>query len=232
MRITGRDKLIIETLRNQDFCFYSDIKNNFFPSDFSASHRLTCLKEHGYIFIESFSPVDFKKNLDISSIEMIGKNYKVISLADKFSYLRRKVSPWKKTHQLLLFSLRKRLENLLGVASVFEGQVKDSKYTLYDRAFEPLPDFYLKAEDYKLAIELELHFKSKSRYSFKMSEYRKSSYSHILYVVANGKKISRLVRAFRYYKYVGIAHYAKPEDVISYRYGNISLSNWLKKRTK
>ena len=111
-------------------------------------------------------------------------------------------------------------------------KLKILKHTLYDRAFEPLPDFYLKGEDFKLAVELELHLKSKKRYSFKMSEYRKSSYSHVLYVVTNGKKITRLVRAFRYYKYVGIVHYAKPENVISYRYGNIPLSEWLKKRTK
>ena len=232
MKLTERDKLIIDILKEQDFCFYNDIKNKFFSSDFSASHRLTCLKENGYIFIESLSPVDFKKNLDNSSIETIGKKYKIISLADKNKYLRRTVSPWKKTHQLLLFSLREQLKKILGVSPVFESWIKDSKYTLYDRTFEPFPDFYLKGEDYKLAIELELHLKSKNRYSLKMSEYRKSSYSHVLYVVTNGKKITSLVRAFRYYKYVGIAHYAKPEDVISYRYGNIPLSKWLKKRTK
>lgn len=232
MVLTERDKLIIETLKEQDFCFYSDIKNKFFSSDFSASHRLTCLKENGYIFIESLSPVDFKKDLDSSSIETIGKKYKIISLADKNKFLRRNTSPWKKTHQLLLFSLRERLKKLLGVSPVFESWVKDSKHTLYDRTFEPFPDFYLKGENYKLAVELELHLKSKNRYSLKMSEYRKSSYSHVLYVVTNGKKITNLVRAFRYYKYVGIAHYAKPEDVISYWHGNISLSEWLKKRTK
>ena len=110
MVLTERDKLIIETLKDQDFCFYSDIKNKFFSSDFSASHRLTCLKEHGYIFIESLSPVDFKKNLDSSSIEIIGKNNKIISLADKLKYLRRRVSPWKKTHQLLTFFFKKAIK--------------------------------------------------------------------------------------------------------------------------
>ena len=232
MILTERDKLIIETLKNQEFCFYSDIKNNFFPSDFAACHRLGRLKKHGYISIESFSPLDFKKNLDSSSIELVGKNYKIISLSDKFKYLRRKVSPWKKTHQLFLFSLRERLKNLLGVSPVFDSQIKDLKYTLFDRTFEPLPDFSLKGEDYKLAVELELHLKSKGRYSFKMSEYRKSSYSHVLYVITHGKKITRLVRAFRYYDYVGIVHYANLEDVISYRYGSIPLLEWLKKKTK
>ena len=232
MELTQRDKLIIETLKEQDFCFYSDIKNKFFSSDFSASHRLARLKESGYIFIDFLSSLDFKKNLDSSCIETIGKRYKIISLADKNEYLRRNISPWKKTHQLLLFSLRERLKKLLSVSPVFESGVKDSKYTLYDRTFEPLPDFYLKGKDFKLGVELELHLKSKNRYSLKMSEYRKSSYSHVLYVVTKAKKITRLVRAFKYYKYVGITHYAKPEDVISYWYGNISLSEWLKKRTK
>ncbi len=232
MILTKRDKLIIDTLKEQDFCFYNDIKNKFFPSDFSASHRLTRLKENGYIFIETLSSADFKKKLDTSSIEAIGKKYKIISLADKNESLRRNVSPWKKTHQLLLFSLREQLKKLLGVSPVFESRVRDSKYTLYDRTFEPFPDFYIKGEDYKLAVELELHLKSKNRYSLKMSEYRKSSYSHVLYVVTNAKKITSLVRVFRYYKYIGITHYAKPEEVVSYWHGNISLSEWLKKRTK
>lgn len=232
MVLTERDRLIIETLKEQDFCFYNDIKNKFFSSDFSASHRLTRLKENGYIFIESLSSADFKKDLDSSSIEIIGKKYKVISLADKNLSLRRNASPWKKTHQLLLFSLRERLKKLLGFSPVFESRVRDSKYTLYDRTFEPFPDFYIQGKNYKLAVELELHLKSKNRYSLKMSEYRKSSYSHVLYVVTNAKKITNLVRAFRYYKYIGITHYEKPEDVVSYWHGNISLSDWLKERTK
>ena len=232
MVLTQRDKLIIETLKEQDFCFYSDIKNKFFSSDFSASHRLTSLKENGYIFIESLSSADFKKDLDSLSIETIGKKYKIISLADKGQSLRRNTSSWKKTHQLLLFSLKEQLKKLLGVSPLFDSQLKDSKNTLYDRAFEPLPDFYIKGKDYKLAVELELHLKGKSRYSLKVSEYRKSSYSHVLYVVANAKKITNLVRTFRYYKYIGITHYSKPEEVISYWYGKISLSDWLKKRTK
>ena len=232
MKLTERDRRIIDILRNQDFCFYSDIKNKFFPSNFSACHRLTCLKDNDYIFIESLSSLNFKKILDDPSIELIEKNHKVIGLMDKLKYLRRKVSPWKKRHQLLLFYLKKRLEKLLSVSSAFESKIRDSKHTLYDKTFEPLPDFYIKGEDYKLAVELELHLKSKNRYSLKMSEYRKSSYSHVLYVVTQAKKITSLVRAFRYYKYIGIVHYAKPEDVTSYRYGNICLSDWIKKRTK
>ena len=232
MILTPRDKLIIETLRDQDFCFYKDIQKKFFSSEFSASHRLNCLKKHGYIFIKPASSLNLKKSLDKSAIEVIGKNSKIISLSDELKTLRRKISSYKKTHQLLLFSLKEQLENLLNTPATLENRIKDLKYTLYDRTFEPLPDFYLKGANYKLAVELELNLKSKSRYSFKMSEYRKTSYSHVLYVVTQAKKITSLVRAFKYNKYVGIVHYLKLEEVISYRYGSLSLLEWIKKRTK
>ena len=232
MKITERDKLIIETLENQDFCFYKDIEKNFFSSKHSAYKRLNELQRNNHIVIEPLHFFCLKKNLDNSSLNFIGNNRKCIYLGEKHEVLRRNLSLWKINHQLLLFSLKRRLEDLLNTKAVFDNQIKDLKYTLYDRTFEPIPDFYLKGEDFKLAIELELHLKSKNRYSFKMSEYRKSSYSHVLYVVAHGKKITRLVRAFKYYKYVGIIHYAKLENVISYRYGNTPFLEWLKKRTK
>ena len=232
MVLTQRDELIIETLKEQDFCFYKDIEKSFFSSRYSAYNRLNDLEKHGYIAIRTLKSLCFQKELDNSCLNFIGMNRKYICLDEKDEALRRKVSKWKIRHQLLLFSLKDRLEKLLNVSVTFENKVKDLKHTLYDRAFEPLPDFYFKGEDYKLAVELELHLKSKNRYSFKMSEYRKSNYSHVLYVVANAKKITRLVRAFKYYRYIGITHYTKPEDVVSYWYGNISLSEWLKKRTR
>ena len=230
--LTNRDKLIIDTLKQQDFCFYKDIQKRFFSSDFSASHRLNYLKKKGYILIEPFSTFSFKNSLDSSALEILGKNLKVISLSDKGGFLRRKLSPWKKTHQLLIFSVKERLENLLGIEAAFESQIRNLKHTLYDRTFEPLPDFYFIGEDFKLAIELELHTKSQSRYSLKMSEYKKSSFTHVLYIVTHARKISVLIKNFQYKKYVGIAHYAKAEEVISYRYGELSLFEWLTKRTK
>ena len=232
MVLTKRDELIIETLKEQDFCFYKDIEKSFFASKYSAYKRLNDLEKNGYISIKPFKLLYLEKDLDSSCLNFIGVHRKYICLNPKDELLRRKISKWKIKHQLLLFSLKNRLEKLLNATGVFENKLKDLKYTLHDRAFEPIPDFYFKQKDYKMAVELELHLKSKNRYSLKVSEYRKSSYSHILYVVANAKKISNLVKAFRYYKYIGITHYAKPEEVISYWYGNISLSNWLKKKTK
>ena len=232
MILTKRDKLIISAVKEQDFCFYNDIKNKFFPSAVSASHRLNHLKESGYICIDNLSSVDFKKKLDSSSIETLGKRYKVISLPEESHCLRRRVSSWKKTHQLLLFSLKESLRKFLGVEPLFDTRLKDSRYTFYDRGFEPLPDLYVHGKDYKLAVELELNLKSKKRYSLKMSDYRKSSYSHVLYVVTEAKKITNLIRHFKHYKYAGIAHYAGLTELVSYRYGNIALLEWLKKRTK
>ena len=86
----------------------------------------------------------------------------------KVKLLKREPSPWKKTHQLLLFSVRERLEKLLGVEAVFENQIRDSKYTLLQNGDdEPLPDFYMEGESYKLAVELELSLKSQNRYFLK-----------------------------------------------------------------
>ena len=61
MRLTFRDKLIIETLKNQDFCFYKDIEKSFFPSKYSAYKRLKELKENRFIVIEPFQFFLFKK---------------------------------------------------------------------------------------------------------------------------------------------------------------------------
>jgi len=50
----------------------------------------------------------------------------------------------------------------------------------------------------------------------KMSKYKKSNQSHILYVVTNAKKITRFIKDFRSYKYVGITHYFDIEKLMSY----------------
>ena len=232
MILTKRDERIIETLKEQDFCFYKDIEKSFFPSKYSAYKRLNNLEKHGYISIKPLRILYLAKDLDSSCLNFIGIHRKYICLDEKDDLLRRKISKWKIRHQLLLFSLKNRLERVVNETGCFENKLKDLRHTLYDRTFEPLPDFYFKGEDYKLAVELELHLKSKNRYALKMSEYRKSSYSHVLYVVANAKKITSLVRAFRYHKYIGITHYTKPEEIVSYWHGNISLCEWVKKRTK
>ena len=232
IRLTGRDKLIIDLLQKQDFCFYSDIKKKFFSSDASACNRLSKLKNKGHILIE---PVDFSsltRTMDSSSLGLIGRNLKIISLSNKCHLKKRKSSDWKKTHQLLLFSVRERLESLLNTRAIFENQIKDLKNTLQTGKYEPLPDFYLHSEDYKLAVELELHLKSRRLYFLKMAEYRRSRFTHVLYVTAHIKKVQRLIRAFQSRKYISIAHYSNLEEVISHRYGNLSLSEWLTKRTK
>ncbi|MDE0518277.1 MAG: hypothetical protein OXH36_01780, partial [Bdellovibrionales bacterium] len=105
VRLTGRDKQIIDLLQNQDFCFYSDIKKKFFSSDASACNRLSKLKNQGYISIEPVAFHNLKRTLDNSSMGLIGRNLKVISLSDKCYLKKRKSSDWKRTHQLLLFSV-------------------------------------------------------------------------------------------------------------------------------
>ena len=130
--------------------------------------------------------------------------------------------------KLVLYSIKERLEKLLGETAVFKDELI-AKPTFYNGDYEPLPDFYIKGEGYKLAVELDLHLIRNSRYHLKMSEYGGSSQSHILYVVTNAKKITRFIEDFRSYKYVGITHYFDVKKLMSYRYGEISLCEWLKK---
>lgn len=227
MRLTTRDKLIIDLLQKQDFCFYTDIKRNFFSSHSSACNRLSKLKKHGYILIE---PLNFKRNSDRFSTGLIGRNLKIISLSDRYSLV--KTSSWKKIHQIFLFSLKERLENLLKTEAIFENQIKNLKNTLYHGNNDPLPDFYLKKDSFNLAVELELHLKSRNRYFLKMAKYRRSRFTHVLYVSTHIKKIQKLIKIFRYRNYIAISHYPNIEEVISHKYGKLPLLEWLGKETK
>ncbi|MDE0092371.1 MAG: hypothetical protein OXN83_03685 [Oligoflexia bacterium] len=231
MRLTKRDKLIISALKNQEFCFYKDITNKFFPSKSSASQSLKRLVSAQYI---AFEPLEkFKKNiLDDLALSFFSDNQFVIRLGDKYKKFIRKPSEWKKRHQVLLFSVKERLEELLGVPAFFDNNIRDLKYTLYDRSGEPLPDLFLRGEDYKLAIELELHIKTKKRYELKKSSYNRSSFTHVLYVVPNANKITRLIKNFKYYSFFGLSHYANLNKVSSFRYGQISLKEWLNRGGK
>ena len=231
MRLTERDKLIIETLRDQEFCFYKDICKRFFPSKSSASQSLKRLIDSGHIILE---PIEkFEGNIfDDLSVSLFAKNHFVVCLRDKYKLMKRTPSVWKKKHQLLLFSIKERLEKLLGTEAVFENQIRDLKQTLYNGDYEPLPDLYLKGENYKLAVELELNLKSQGRYFLKIAEYKNSRFTHVLYVATHIKSLQRLLRTFRYRKYIAISHYSEVENVFSHRYGKQSLLKWLKERTK
>ena len=233
MELRKRDKLVIEALSNQDYCFYKDICRKFYPSVSSASHGLKRLIKGGYISIEPVEKIRGNKALDDLSFHFLRNNKKALRLGERYRVLRGKVSAWKKTHQLLLFSLKERLEKLLNARAAFENQIRDLRETLYNGRHEPVPDLYFRKEDFRLAVELELNIKAKRRYFLKMSEYGKSSYSHVLYVTANGKKMDRLIRNFSYGKYIAIAHYMKvEEEVFSNRYGRMTLLEFLEKRVK
>ena len=233
MELRKRDKLVIEALINQDYCFYKDICRKFYPSLSSASHGLKRLIEGGYISVESVKSIKRNETLDDLSFNFLRNNKKALRLGERYKVLRGKVSPWKKTHQLLLFSLKERLERLLGTRALFENQIRDLKETLYNGKHEPVPDLYFKGEDFKLAIELELNIKVKRRYFLKMSEYRNSSYSHVLYVTANAKKMDKLIRNFAYGKYIAVSHYIRiEEEIFSNSYGRMTLLEFLKRQVK
>ena len=231
MKLTLRDKQIISTLQNQDFCFYKDICRSFFPSKSSASQSLKRLVQDGHIILETSDNLE-SKPLDSLSLSLLPKNQLIVRLGEKYQLIKRNPSSWKKTHQILLFSVRERLESLLNENAIFENQIRDLKPTLYNGNDEPLPDFYFKGETFKLAVELEISLKSQGRYFLKMSEYSKSRFTHVLYVATHIKKMQSLIKTFSYRRYIGIVHYSNLNAVTSYRYGELSLSEWLTKRTK
>lgn len=226
--ITGRDKQIIDLLQERDFCLYKDITRKFFPSEVSACNRLKKLRDKGWITIEPIHSFYFSHNIDDCSLHLMGNNKKIVQLNNKHKIIKRRISQWKIRQQLVLFSLKERLENFLGETAVFKNEVT-VKPTFYNGDYEPLPDFYIKGEGYKLAVELDLHLRRNSRYHLKTSQYGGSSFTHVLYFLTNIKKMDFLIPAFKCKKYVGIAHYINEKEIMSYRYGSICLDEWLGK---
>ena len=231
MRLSQRDKDIINYIRKQDFCFYKDILKQFFPSYAACSRRLNKLKHRGYLKIEDIKEQHILKALDERSLAFIGKNHKIISLQkshlNNYEYIR--LSQAKISHQVLLFSLKEQLEKFLYVPAVFENEIRENRYTLESGDHEPYPDIYFKGRGFKLAIELELHVKSQNRYDLKIIDYRNSSYTHVLYVVGNLRRKEKLLRYFAYKNGIGVSHYAEPETVFSYSYGKLPILEWLRK---
>ena len=226
--ITGRDRQIINLLQDRGFCLYKDITKKFFPSEVAACNRLKKLSERGWITIEPIRYFYLSKNINPLSLHLMGDNKKIVRLNSKHKVIKRKPSTWKMEQQLILFSLKERLENSLNQTAVFKHEVY-VKPTFYNGDYEPLPDFYIKGENYKLAVELDLHLRRNSRYHLKMSEYQGSSFTHVLYVLSKMKKVGSFIQAFRYKRYIGMAHYSKVEEIISHRYGVIPFDKWLEK---
>ena len=230
MIISERDKAIMNFIRKQDFCFYKDVVK-FFPSYSTASRRLNDLSKYGYLTIEDIQSKHFEKILDKEGLKLIGYNKKIVYLKkshlSNYEYL--KLSRQKINHQVLLFSLKEKLQSILKVPAVFENEIRERRGTLESGGHEPYPDFYFKDEDFKLAVELELNIKSKNRYDLKTIDYSNSSFSHVLYVVGFLKTKDRLLEFFSYKDGIAIAHYAEPENVFSYSHGKTSLTEWLNK---
>ena len=136
--------------------------------------------------------------MDKRSLSIIGANRKIIYLKkshlSNWEHLRQ--SRFKINHQVLLFSLKDQLEKVLHLPAVFENEIKERRGTLESGDHEPYPDLYLKGDKFKLAVELELHVKSKNRYDLKTVNYSNSSYSHVLYVVGTLKRKNQLLEYF------------------------------------
>ena len=231
MNLSERDKAIMNFIRKQDFCFYKDVLKEFFPSYASCSRRLNKLSKKGYLVIEAIKLKNLIEILDKESLSSIKKIHKIVYLnqshLSKYEYLR--LSRQKINHQVLLFSLKEKLQSILKAPVFFENEIRERKGTLESGGHEPYPDFYFEGEDFKLAVELELNIKSKNRYDLKTIDYSNSSFSHVLYVVGTLQKKNLLLEFFSYKDGIGIAHYAEPENVFSYSHGKTSLTEWLEK---
>ena len=231
MKLSERDKAVMNHIRKQDFCFYKDILTKFFPSYASGSRRLNQLKKSGYLTIENFKEKNLLKVLDERSLTLIKKSNKIVYLQkshlSNFEYIR--LSRIKINHQVLLFFLKEQLEKTLLVPAVFDNEIKENRYTLESGDHEPYPDLFFKGRSFKLAVELELNIKSQNRYDLKLIDYSNSSFSHVLYVVGSLKKKDRLLEYFAYKEGIGISHYGEPGTVFSYSFGKIPLWEWLNK---
>ena len=230
MRLNGRDKTIINFIRKQDFCFYRNVVR-FFPSYCIASRRLNKLSRYGYLTIENIKASRFEKVLDEQSFNVIGDNRKIIYLQkshlSNYEYLR--INRFRINHQVLLFSLKEKLQSVLQAPAFFENEIRERRGTLESGGHEPYPDFYFEGVDFKLAVELELNIKSKNRYDLKTIDYSNSSFSHVLYVVGTLQTKNFLLEFFAYKDGIGISHYAEPENVFSYSYGKLPLTEWIGK---
>lgn len=102
----------------------------------------------------------FSHNIDDESLHLIENNKKIIKLNNKHKIMKRKISQSRIKRQLILFSLKERLENFLNQKAVFEHEII-VKPTFYNGDYEPFPELYIQGEGYKLAIELDLHLKKK-----------------------------------------------------------------------
>ena len=231
MNLSRRDKEILKFIKNQDFCFYKDIRKKFFASYALASRRLNELSRYGFLNIESIDSKRLKNVLDESCLNIIGCHKKIVFLKQSFLNTPKgiKLNRFKINHQILLFYLKDRLESILKSPAILENEIKEQRGTLESGDHDPYPDFYLKGYNFKLAVELELHIKSQNRYDLKTVDYSLSSYSHVLYVVGSLKKKDKLLEYFSFKDSIGVAHYKEPELVYSYSYGKLSILDWVKK---
>ena len=231
MKLSERDKAVMNHIRKQDFCFYKDVLTKFFPSYASGSRRLNQLSKSGYLTIEHFKWKSLLKVLDEKSLALIKKSNKIVYLKkshlSNFEYIH--LSRIKINHQVLLFSLKEQLEKILLLSARFDNEIKENRLTLESGDHEPYPDLFFKGRGFKLAVELELNIKSQNRYDLKFIDYSNSSFSHVLYVVGNLKKKDKLLEYFAYKEKIGISHYGEPETVFAYSFGKIPLWEWLNK---
>ena len=86
--------------------------------------------------------------MDNCSLHLIGDNKKIVRLNDKRKIAKRQPSQWQMKRQVVLFSLKERLEKFLGQTAVFENETNFLK-TLFPEDVEPVPEFYLKGANYK-----------------------------------------------------------------------------------
>ena len=87
--ITTRDRQIIGFLQTWGFWLYKDITKKFFPSEVAACNRLKKLSERGWITIEPIRFFYLSRNINDSSLHLMGDNKKIVKLNNKHKKRKR-----------------------------------------------------------------------------------------------------------------------------------------------
>ncbi len=225
MILSEKEKDIIHFVGNQEFCFLSDIRKKFFRSDSACSQKISKLRNNDFLSMIRVNQTKLK-----SLFSQIPSNRKIIYLNKKGLrkiHKKRRPSFYKATHQVLLFQVKEKLERLLEQKGLYENELKNLKGTIYESFEEPYPDFVIKGDSYKLAVELELNLKSLDRYEKKIASYLRSSYTHILYIVLKKKMKDSLLQVFEYQDSFAVTYYNYLKQPYSRYHGNFNLKEWV-----
>ncbi len=228
-----RDRKLLVFLKDQRFCTFPQLRRHFFSSNASCEVRLSKLRKAGFLYSLSFSELLnlCKKRSGLMVLRQIGvKPRSKIYTSRK---LKKVFSSHFLIHQFVLesifFQLKKSFPHNV---FIFPTDLEKMKSSFLSRKKEPVCDFSMECEEFKLAVEIESTMKSKNRYSRRLNDYLNSIYTHALYVYITKKHKKTLRNELQKADKIGLCHYTDPFEIETFRWGVLSLKTWLKKEKK